>query len=210
MVGFGAPLLTKKKKEEEEEDDDEEEEDDISNLKRLSRDCFSDLQQLREKVHRLEANQRNALRTTTGTTSGGIFHRVKAKVEAAVAPPFDDGFNVTASNRMKRGTEVKVNCETHFPKIGCVLTSGFNAEGGKMVRRFSRVDAISLSLSLSLSSRGRSRFSILYRRYLTSVRLVFSPMMRSLRKTGKSCTPSPCERCPTKYPTRYLRSSQTA
>ena len=72
MVGFGAPLLTtKKKKEEEEEDDDEEEEDDISNLKRLSRDCFSDLQQLREKVHRLEANQRNALRTTTGTTSGG-------------------------------------------------------------------------------------------------------------------------------------------
>jgi len=124
-MGFGAPLLTKKKMEEEGEDD-------ISNLKRLSRDCFSDLQQLREKVHRLEANQRNALRTTTGTTSGGIFHRVKAKVEAAVAPPFDDGFNVTASNRMKRGTEVKVNCETHFPKIGCVLTSGFNAEGGKM------------------------------------------------------------------------------
>ena len=126
-MAFGAPLLTKKKKEEEEE----EEEDDISNLKRLSRDCFSDLQQLREKVHRLEANQCGALRTT----SGGIFHRVKAKVEAAVAPPFDDGFNVTASNRMKRGTEVKVNCETHFPKIGCVLTSGFNAEGGKMVRR---------------------------------------------------------------------------
>ena len=124
-MAFGAPLLTKKKK--------EDEEDDISNLKRLSRDCFSDLQQLREKVHRLEANQRGALRTTG--TSGGIFHRVKAKVEAAVAPPFDDGFNVTASNRMKRGTEVKVNCETHFPKIGCVLTSGFNAEGGKMVRR---------------------------------------------------------------------------
>ena len=68
MVGFGAPLLTKKKKKEEEDDDDEEEEDDISNLKRLSRDCFSDLQQLREKVHRLEANQRNGLRTTT---SGG-------------------------------------------------------------------------------------------------------------------------------------------
>ena len=110
---------------------------------------------------------------------------MKAKVEAAVAPPFDDGFNVTASNRMKRGTEVKVNCETHFPKIGCVLTSGFNAEGGKMVRRFSRVDAISLSLSLSLSSRGRSRFYLLST-VSTSVRLVFSPMMRSLRKTGKS------------------------
>ena len=129
-MAFGAPLR-KKKKEEDEEEDEEDEEDDISNLKRLSRDCFSDVQQLREKVHRLEANQRGALRTT----SGGIFHRVKAKVEAAVAPPFDDGFNVTASNRMKRGTEVKVNCETHFPKIGCVLTSGFNAEGGKMVRR---------------------------------------------------------------------------
>jgi len=134
-MAFGAPLLTKKKKEEEEEEEeDEDEEDDISNLKRLSRDCFSDLQQLREKVHRLEANQQRGALRTTGT-SGGIFHRVKAKVEAAVAPPFDDGFNVTASNRMKRGTEVKVNCETHFPKIGCVLTSGFNAEGGKMVRR---------------------------------------------------------------------------
>jgi len=115
-------------------EDEEEEEDDISNLKRLTRDAFADIKSLREKVHQLEAQNRVAARMKPSSSSSSIFHRVKAKVEAAIAPPVDDGFNITASNRIKRGNEVKVNCETHFPKIGCVLTSGFNAEGGKLVR----------------------------------------------------------------------------
>ena len=42
------------KRKEEDEEDREEIDDDVSNLKRLTRDAFSDIKSLREKVHRLE------------------------------------------------------------------------------------------------------------------------------------------------------------
>jgi len=118
------------KRKEEDEEDREEIDDDISNLKRLTRDAFSDIKSLREKVHRLETNaQRHS-----SSSGSSIFHRVKAKVESGFLHPQADEnqFNVTASQRMRKGAEMKVNCETHFPKIGHVLTSAFACEGGKL------------------------------------------------------------------------------
>lgn len=139
------------KRKEEDEEDREEIDDDISNLKRLTRDAFSDIKSLREKVHRLETNLRHS-----SSSSNSIFHRVKAKVESGFLHPQADEnqFNVTASQRVRKGAEMKVNCETHFPKIGHVLTSAFACEGGKLVR-FSLICSIlavinSPSLSLSL------------------------------------------------------------
>lgn len=124
-------MVFNKRKEEEIEETEEEIDDDVSNLKRLTRDAFSDIKSLREKVHRLETN---ALRTSSSSNS--IFHRVKAKVESGFLHPQADEnqFNVTASQRVRKGAEMKVNCETHFPKIGHVLTSAFACEGGKLVR----------------------------------------------------------------------------
>ncbi|CAL6373400.1 unnamed protein product [Bathycoccus prasinos] len=117
------------KRKEEDEEDREEIDDDISNLKRLTRDAFSDIKSLREKVHRLETNLRHS-----SSSSNSIFHRVKAKVETGFLHPQADEnqFNVTASQRVRKGAEMKVNCETHFPKIGHVLTSAFACEGGKL------------------------------------------------------------------------------
>ncbi|CAL6384353.1 unnamed protein product [Bathycoccus prasinos] len=117
------------KRKEEDEEDREEIDDDISNLKRLTRDAFSDIKSLREKVHRLETNLRHS-----SSSSNSIFHRVKAKVESGFLHPQADEnqFNVTASQRVRKGAEMKVNCETHFPKIGHVLTSAFACEGGKL------------------------------------------------------------------------------
>ncbi|CAL6381969.1 unnamed protein product [Bathycoccus prasinos] len=117
------------KRKEEDEEDREEIDDDISNLKRLTRDAFSDIKALREKVHRLETNLRHS-----SSSSNSIFHRVKAKVETGFLHPQADEnqFNVTASQRVRKGAEMKVNCETHFPKIGHVLTSLFACEGGKL------------------------------------------------------------------------------
>jgi len=118
------------KRKEEDEEDREEIDDDVSNLKRLTRDAFSDIKSLREKVHRLETN----VRRHSSSSSNSIFHRVKAKVESGFLHPQADEnqFNVTASQRVRKGAEMKVNCETHFPKIGHVLTSLFACEGGKL------------------------------------------------------------------------------
>lgn len=118
------------KRKEEDEEDREEIDDDVSNLKRLTRDAFSDIKSLREKVHRLETN----LQRHSSSSSNSIFHRVKAKVESGFLHPQADEnqFNVTASQRVRKGAEMKVNCETHFPKIGHVLTSLFACEGRKL------------------------------------------------------------------------------
>ena len=107
------------KRKEEDEEDREEIDDDVSNLKRLTRDAFSDIKSLREKVHRLETN----VQRHSSSSSNSIFHRVKAKVESGFLHPQADEnqFNVTASQRVRKGAEMKVNCETHFPKIGHVL-----------------------------------------------------------------------------------------
>ena len=124
-------MVFNKRKEEIDDETDEEIDDDIANLKRLTRDAFSDIKSLREKVHRLETNVRSS-----SSSGSSIFHRVKAKVECGMLHPQADEnqFNVTASQRVRKGAEMKVNCETHFPKIGHVLTSAFACEGGKLVR----------------------------------------------------------------------------
>jgi len=95
------------KRKEEDEEDREEIDDDVSNLKRLTRDAFSDIKSLREKVHRLETN----VRRHSSSSSNSIFHRVKAKVESGFLHPQADEnqFNVTASQRVRKGAEMKVN-----------------------------------------------------------------------------------------------------
>jgi len=116
-------------------------EEEIAALKRLQRDCFTDIKTVRDRFHASDSMLRAYIKQQNCENSQGVFARVKARVETCLAQNEEKesqrsasgstNFACTAKQRMKKGQELKVYCDTVFAK-GHVLQTVFEAKQGRM------------------------------------------------------------------------------